>query len=150
MKLKTKQDVTITVRRVRMEDLWVLYAWRMEQQTAFWSLGETPTIERHYEWMRRAIGNEDIYLAENESGPVAIMQVIDDEVGITVNPLRRSEGFGKACIQFLQRRYDRLQASVIVGNTHSLHLFVSCGFKLVDAQIVKHRPCVILAWRKEA
>jgi GNAT superfamily N-acetyltransferase len=131
-----------------MSDLWMLYAWRMEQQTAFWSLNRTPTIEKHWEWMHRAIVNEDICIAENDSGPVAIMQVIGDDVGITVNPLARSKGYGKQCIEFLKRQYDRLQATVIVGNTHSLRLFTTCGFTIADAQIVKHRPCVILEWRK--
>jgi RimJ/RimL family protein N-acetyltransferase len=139
----------LTFRRVRMSDLWTLYAWRMEQQTAFWSLDQPPPIDRHAEWMKWAIANEDVYIAENGSvGTVAVMQVIDGEVGITVNPLARSRGYGKLCIGFLQRQYDRLRATVVVGNTHSLHLFTSCKFELMDAHIIKHRPCVILEWRK--
>lgn len=139
----------LTFRRVKMSDIWILFAWRLEQQTAFWSLGQPPTIDTHAKWMRDTTMDEDIYIAENEIlGSVAVLSAKGEEgeVGITVNPLLRGQGHGKECIKFLQRRYQKLRATVIVGNTHSLRLFISCGFTLTDAEIVKHRPCVILEW----
>lgn len=140
--------MSLTFRRVRLSDLWTLYAWRLEQQTAYWSLGGAPSISQHQAWMHKAIVDEDIYLAEDGDTPAAVFEVCDTEVSITVNPLRRRLGTARECLKFLQGRYTRLDAAVIVGNTAGLRLFVSAGFVITGADYVKHRPCVSLTWEK--
>jgi hypothetical protein len=143
----------MNVRRIKSDDLWTLFGWRLEQQTSYWSLGQPPTIDSHAEWMRKAVDNEDAYIAElpgRSSGPIAVMEVKDKMISITVNPLLRGCGNGKRCIEFLKKRYPHLLATVVVGNMAGLKLFVSCGFSIIDAEVVKHRPCVLLEWKAEA
>ena len=139
--------MTLVFRRVKPEDIWMLYAWRKEDQTAFWSLSQPPSIEDHRVWMEKAPFDEGLYIAERKGKPIAVLGVnTENEVSITVNPYLRRQGIGHDCIKFLQRQYPKLKAIVVLGNPGSLKLFVGCGFEIKDAAYVKMRPCVILEW----
>ena len=140
----------LTFRGVEYKDIWALYSWRREPQTEFWSLEAPLTSDKHYEWMRTAVKNEHLYIAELNDNPAAVCSVSPgNEVGVTVNPYLRRKGIGRECIRFLQSRYPALTATIVVGNTASLRLFVGCGFDIKDADYIHHRPCILLEWLAE-
>jgi RimJ/RimL family protein N-acetyltransferase len=135
-------------RRVEYKDVWAIYAWRREPDTEYWSLDTPPDSVVHRQWMDKAVKDDNIYIAERKGQPAAVCSVNDNkEVSVTVNPYLRRQGIGRECIQFLQGRYSKLTAIIVLGNAASLRLFVGCGFDIKDADYIQHRPCVILEWR---
>ncbi len=144
---------TLRLRPATMEDAKLLFDWRDDPDTRFWSHNAAPLVwEDHLTWLERWLGAPDrvIFVGEaiRTDDPIGVVRFDEQpdgthEVGITVAPRFRGRGWaGKLLRAGLQHREGQtVIAQVMSENRRSRSLFASCGFRQVGEAggVVRYR-----------
>ncbi len=104
--------------------------------------------------------NYFICLNENDE-PLGWVGSLDNDIRVCVHPDSKGMGVGKFMINEIMKIFPKSQSKVIIGNTASDNLFISCGFikyktdsnfnyyKLVKYNKPKHNPYKIVQMFEE-
>lgn len=85
------------------------------------------TPEHQAKYMEKYADNYFVCLDENGE-PVGWVGAVDDDIRVCTHPDHKGKGVGKFMIMELMERFPKAHAKVILGNTRSDNLFLSCGF----------------------
>lgn len=69
----------------------------------------------------------NICLCDGE--PVGFIGVIENDIRVATKPEFKNKGIGKFMVNEMLKKYPDALAKIKVGNTSSIKLFESCGFK---------------------
>jgi GNAT superfamily N-acetyltransferase len=118
------------------------------------------TPEQQKKYMEKHKDNYYICLNDNNE-PVGWVGVVEDDIRVCTHPNHKGKGIGKFMVLELMDKHPKSQAKVLLGNTRSDNLFLSCGFvryksdsnfnyyKLVKYNKPKHNPYKIVQMFEE-
>lgn len=71
---------------------------------------------------------------------------------VIVDDTQRGQGYGKQLVSsavkyaFDELKVDKVTLGVFENNTPAIHCYLSCGFRIVEKEIVESYPCLGAIW----
>lgn len=124
------ETTSISLRPATMDDAKNLLSWKNDPVMRQFSIVTHDEIkwEDHLKWLEKNLGKT--YIITDGITDYGDMRIDDGEVAIKLDPQYRGQGIGYKALRIAAVR--PLKAKIVDGNVASMHLFIKCGFNVVD------------------